>query len=129
MKEDLLEHNHSLCDYPAIIPHMSSKDKLKCRKFKAVLRYHVPNRHKYPGKYVLNGQCSCWKEILAGVPQGSILCPLLFLIFINYIPEGIQSNINIFAYDTSIISVMKNSISASATLNEDLILISKWAYS
>ena len=80
-------------------------------------------------RVVLNGQSSCWKEILAGVPQGSILGPLLFLIFINDIPEGIQSNIKIFADDTSIFSVMKNSISASATLNEDLLLISKWAYS
>ena len=80
-------------------------------------------------RVVLHGQSSCWKEILAGVPQDSILGPLLFLIFINDIPEGIQSNIKIFADDTSIFSVMKNSISASATLNEDLLLISKWAYS
>ena len=78
---------------------------------------------------VLNGQSSCWNEILAGVPQGSILVPLLFLIFINDIPEGIQSNINLFADDTSIFSVMKNSINDSATLNEDLLLISKWAFS
>ena len=44
-------------------------------------------------------------------------------------PEGIQSNIKIFADDTSIFSVMKDRISASVTLNEDLYLISKWAYS
>ena len=30
---------------------MSSKEKLKCRKVKSVLRYHVPNKHKYPEKY------------------------------------------------------------------------------
>ena len=76
-------------------------------------------------RVVLNGQSSCWKEILASVQQGSILGPLLFLIFINDIPEGIQSNIILFADDTSIFSVMKNSISASATLNGDLLLISK----
>ena len=78
---------------------------------------------------MLNGQTSNWKNILAGVLQGSILGPLLFLIFINDIPEGIQSNIKIFADDTSIFSVMKDRISASVTLNEDLYLISKWAYS
>ena len=66
-------------------------------------------------RVVLNGQTSNWKEILAGVPQGSILGPLFFLIFINDVPEGIQSNIKIFADDTSIFSVMKNSITASVT--------------
>ena len=80
-------------------------------------------------RVVLNGQTSNWKNILAGVPQGSILGPLFFLNFINDIPEGIQSNIKIFADDTSIFSVMKDRISASVTLNEDLYLISKWAYS
>ena len=80
-------------------------------------------------RVVLNGQTSNWKNILAGVPQGSILGPLFFLIYINDIPEGIQSNIKIFADDTSIFSVMKDPISASVTLNEDLYLISKWAYS
>ena len=51
LQEDLLENNHSSCNYPATIPLMSSKEKLKCRKVKVVLRYHVPNRHKYPEKY------------------------------------------------------------------------------
>ena len=78
---------------------------------------------------MINGQTSNWKNILAGVPQGSILGPLLFLIFINDIPEGIQSNIKIFADDTSIFSVMKDRINASVKLNEDLYLISKWAHS
>ena len=80
-------------------------------------------------RVVLNGQTSNWKKILAGVPQGSIIGPLFFLIFINDIPDGIQSNIKVFADDTSIFSVMKNRISASVTLNEDPYLISEWAYS
>ena len=79
-------------------------------------------------RVVLNGQTSNWKEILAGVPQGSILGPLFFLMFINDIPKGIQSHINFFADDTSIFSVMTDKISASVSLNEDLNLISNWAY-
>ena len=46
-KEILIEENHSTCDYSSSIPLMSSKkEKIKCRIVKAVLRHHVPNRHK-----------------------------------------------------------------------------------
>ena len=90
-----------------------------------LLKSFLTNRFQ---RVVHNGQTSNWKEILADVPQGSILGPLFFLIFINDIADGIHSNIKIFADDTSIFSVMKNSISASVTLTEDLNLISNWAY-
>ena len=78
-------------------------------------------------RVVLNGQTSNWKEVLAGVPQGSILGPLFFLVYINDLPNGIQSNVKIFADDTSIFSVMTDNIRDSATLNYDLNLVSKWA--
>ena len=80
-------------------------------------------------RVVLNGQISSWMEVLAGVPQGSILGPLFFFIFINDIPDQIQSNIKIFADDTSIFSIMNDSIRASAALNKDLNQISNWAFS
>ena len=51
-QEIIIEENHSPCGYPSSIPLMSSnKEKLKCRKVRAVLRYHVPNRHKKPEQY------------------------------------------------------------------------------
>jgi len=39
-------------------------------------------------------------EILAGVPQGSIVGPMIFLIFINYLPDGLISRVKVFADDT-----------------------------
>ena len=55
-----------------------------------LLKRFLTNRFQ---KVALNGQTSNWKEILAGVPQGSILGPLFFLIFLNDTPDEIQSNI------------------------------------
>ena len=77
---------------------------------------------------MLNGQTSNWNEVLAGVPQGSILGPLSSVIFINDIPEGIQSNIKIFADVTSMFSAMNDNDRYSAILSEDLNLISNWAF-
>ena len=51
---------------------------------------------------VLNGQCSNWSSVLAGVPQGSILGSLLFLICINNSPDGLESSVKLFADDTSL---------------------------
>jgi len=53
-------------------------------------------------RVVLMGQYSGWSDVLSGVPQGSVLGPLLFVIFINDIDDGIAGKILKFANDTKI---------------------------
>ena len=71
-------------------------------------------------RVVLNGQHSSWKDVTAGVPQGSILGPLLFLVYINDLSNGLKSNPKLFADDTSLFSVIHDVNSSQIDLNENL---------
>ena len=71
-------------------------------------------------RVVLNGQHSSWRDVNAGVPEGSILGPLLFLGYINDLSNGLKSNPKLFADDTSLFSVIHDVNSSQIDLNENL---------
>ena len=79
-------------------------------------------------RVVINEQTSSRRLILAGVPQGSILGPLLFLEYINDLPNRLKSNAKPFADDTSLFTIVKDKNESANILNDDLQLISNWAY-
>ena len=53
-------------------------------------------------RVVVDGEVSSWKSVLSGVPQGSVVGPLLFLVYINYLEEGVTGSILKFADDTKL---------------------------
>ena len=75
---------------------------------------------------VINGKFSTWAEVFSGVPQGSVLGPLLFLIFINDLDENINSKLCKFADDTKLGRTVETEEEVNI-LRGDLQKFSLWA--
>ena len=74
---------------------------------------------------VLEGESSSEVPVTSGVPQGSVLGPLLFLLYINDLPQNIQSQVRLFADDTAVYLTV-NSHEAANTLQADLDTLQEW---
>lgn len=74
----------------------------------------------------VNGHYSSWTDVISGVPQGSVLGPLLFLIFVGDLPLWIRNEIRMFADDTKIWSKI-TSDTDSLSLQEDVNALLRWS--
>lgn len=77
-------------------------------------------------KVIVNGEESKWKEVTSGIPQGSVLGPLLFVIYINDLPDCVESPTYLFADDTKIYREI-NTTSDRELLQEDLNKLEDWS--
>ena len=90
----------------------------------SLLENYLENREQ---GVVWNSQTSEWRKKVL-FPQGSVPGPLLFLIYINDLPDRINSLYKIFADDTSLFSKVYDIHKSASKTNNDLEKISYWAY-
>ena len=90
------------------VPHLRLISKLQAYGIKGDLLKWISNfligRQQ---KVILNGSSSQWIDVTSGVPQGSVLTPLLFLLYVNYITDGVQSTLEMFAHDSKLYGIIK----------------------
>ena len=74
---------------------------------------------------VLNRESSDELPVLSGVPQGSVLGPILFLLYINDLPENVQSQVRLFADDTEVYLTVHGP-NDSERLQSDINVLQEW---
>ena len=92
-----------------------------CRNYYGLIHSFLRDRHS---RVALNSQSSNCSHIKTGVPQGSILGPLLFLVYISDFSEGQATSAKLFSDDTSLFAVVYDSAASSASFNIGLLKIS-----
>ena len=109
------------------VPHGRLLFKLKKMGFQGELLSWIENflRNRRQ-RVVLNQTESSWRRVYSGVPQGSVLGPILFLIYINDLPEYVKSSCKIFADDTKIYSKVDNENDARL-VQEDIDKLVSWS--
>ena len=71
----------------------------------------------------MKGENSEWRDVLSGVPQGSVLGPILFVLYVNDMPEMVKSHLFLFADDAKLFNTTIN----TNIIQEDLVILEEWS--
>ena len=74
----------------------------------------------------VNGELSSWIEAISGIPQGSVLGPILFVVFINDMPEVVKNSCKLFADDAKLYRSVKTEMD-NASLQDDITSMVAWS--
>lgn len=109
------------------VDHSILLNKLQCLGFGQAslqwFRSYLSNRNQICD---YDGVCSEPMQISCGVPQGSILGPLLFLIYVNDMPAAVNCKVILYADDSSLLVSGRNISQIQDTLSDELSNISQW---
>ena len=109
------------------VPHMRLMEKVKGYGFtENIVAWIEDFLTERKQKVIINGEVSKEKTIKSGIPQGSVLGPLLFLIFVNDLPELTTSLVYLFADDNKVSKAIKN-YKDKQILQKDLDIIYNWS--
>ncbi len=109
------------------VPHDQLMIKVRALGIKGIIGNWIDDwLHNRKQRVVVNGESSPWSPVTSGVPQGSVLGPILFIIYINDLDVGLNNTVSKFADDTKIGNAIVTE-DDRAKLQEDLNKIAEWS--
>ena len=110
------------------VPHRRLVAKLKSYQIsRQLVRWTESYLHNRVQQVSVNSVCSEWIKVTSGVPQGSVLGPVLFLAFINDMPGTVENSIRLFADDTKLYRAVTSADNDRKSLQRDIDTLDAWS--